>query len=129
MVLTGFDAPTMGLDPGGEATLFLRFRGQRPLERDYIVSAALIGVNSNATWSWRASDDTVPALGAVPTLKWIRGSEVLDPHRMTIPVDASDVPVVASFSVYDHFTQRLLPPLDERNDPVVELGTWDALRP
>lgn len=129
MVLTGFDAPTKGLDPGGEATLSLRFRGQRPLERDYIVSAALTGVNSDGTWSWRAPHDAVPALGAIPTLKWIRGSEVLDPHRMMIPVDASDVPVVGSFSVYDHFTQRLLPPLDERIDPVVELGTWDAVRP
>lgn len=129
MILTGFDAPTTGLNPGGEATLSLRFRGQRPLERDYIVSAALTGVNSDGTWSWRAFDDTVPALGAVPTLKWIRGSEVLDPHRMMIPADASNVPVVGSFSVYDHFTHGLLPPLDERNGPVVELGTWDAIRP
>jgi hypothetical protein len=129
MVLTGFDAPTRGLDPGDEATLSLRFHGRRPLERDYIVSVALTGVNPDGTWSWRAPDDTVPALGAIPTLKWIRGSEILDPHRMTIPIDVSDVPVVGSFSVYDHFTQRLLPPLDERLDPVVELGTWDAVPP
>jgi hypothetical protein len=129
MVLTGFDAPTTELNPGGKAALSLRIHGQRPLERDYIVSTALTGVNPDGTWSWRALDDTVPALGAIPTLKWIRGSEVLDPHRMTIPVDASDVPVVGSFSAYDHFTQRLLPPLDERLDPVVELGTWDAVRP
>jgi len=127
MVLTRFDAPTTGLDPGGKATLSLRFHGQRPLERDYIVSAALTGINPDGTWAWRAPDDSVPALGAIPTLKWIRGSEVLDPHRMTIPDDASDVLIVGSFSVYDHFTQRLLPPLDERNDPVVELGTWDAV--
>jgi len=129
MVLTGFDAPARGLDPGGEATLSLRFRGQRPLERDYIVSTALTGVNPDGTWSWRAADDTVPALGAIPTLKWIRGSQILDPHRISIPLDASDVPVGGSLSVYDHFTQRLLPPLDERIDPVVELGTWDAVRP
>jgi hypothetical protein len=64
-------------------------------------------------------------LGAIPTLKWIRGSMVLDPHRMAIPADASAVPVVSSFLIYDHFTQRLLPPLDERLDLAVELGTWD----
>jgi len=105
--------------------LTLRFRGQRPLERDYVVSTALTGVNPDDTWSWRTSHDTVPALGAIPTLKWVRGSRVLDPHRMTIPVDASDVPAVASFLVYDHFTQRLLPPLDERADAAVELSRWN----
>jgi hypothetical protein len=129
MVLTGFDAPKSGLDPGGEATLCLRFHGQRPLERDYIVSAALTGINPDGTWAWRAPDDTVPALGTIPTLKWIRGSAIVDPHRMTIPVDGSDVPVVGSFSVYDHFTQRLLLPLDERIDPAVELGIWEGVRP
>ena len=129
MVLVGFDAPETGLDPGSESTLSLHLYGQRALERDYIVSAALTGVNPDGTWAWRTADDSVPALGAIPTLKWIQGSAIVDPHRMTIPVDGSDVPVVGSFSVYDHFTQRLLPPLDERIDSVVELGTWDAVSP
>jgi hypothetical protein len=127
MILSGFDGPVEGLEPGREVTLHLRFRGQRPLERDYVVSVALTGLNADATWAWRASDDTVPALGAIPTLKWIRGSKVLDPHRMTIPVDASDVSAVGSFVVYDHFTQRLLPPLDERTDSARQLGTWDLV--
>jgi hypothetical protein len=129
MVLVGFDEPETGLGPGSESTLSLHLCGQRALERDYIVSAALTGVNPDGTWAWRAADDSVPALGAIPTLKWIQGSAIVDPHRMTIPVDGSDVPVVGSFSVYDHFTQRLLPPLDERIDPVVELGTWSAVSP
>ncbi len=126
MVLAGFELPMRELDPGAQATLGLRFVGQRALERDYVVSAALTGLNADGTWAWRAARDSVPALGAIPTLKWIRGSAVLDPHRMSIPAEASEVPVVGSLSVYDHFTQRSLPPLDEQLGVVVELGRWDV---
>jgi hypothetical protein len=94
------------------------------LQRDYIISTSLTGVNADGRWAWRDLHDTVPALGAIPTLKWIRGSSVLDPHRVNVPVEAPDVPVVGSLLMYDHFTQRSLPNLDERYGPVVELGTW-----
>ena len=126
MVLTHASGPTGGLEPGAEATLRLRFHSQRPLERDYIVSTSFTGLEPDGTWAWRTSHDTVPALGAIPTLKWIHGSEVLDPHRMTVPDDASDVPVVGSLLVYDHYTQRSLPNLDERVEPVVNIGSWSV---
>jgi hypothetical protein len=124
LVLTGHSAPRGDLARGAEVRLDLRFLGQRPLERDYVVSTALTGLNPDGTWAWRDSDDTVPALGAIPTLKWIHGSSVVDPHRMTVPVDAPSVPVTASLVVYDHFTQRPLPSLDERLDGAVSLRTW-----
>jgi len=124
MVLTGFEGPSEGLEEGGEVRLDLHFSAQRPLDRDYIVSTSLTGVNADGTWAWRDLHDTVPALGAIPTLKWIHGSSVLDPHRVSVPVDAPDVPILGSLLVYDHFTQRSLPNLDERYTPVVELGTW-----
>ncbi|MGD8966552.1 MAG: DUF2723 domain-containing protein [Anaerolineae bacterium] len=129
MVLTGFDGPAGRLEGGSEVNLYLRFRGQRPLERDYIVSTALTGLNPDGTWAWRESHDTVPALGAIPTLKWIRASAVLDPHRMTIPDGAPAVPVVGSLLAYDHFTQRSLPHLDERLEPSIQLGIWNVTAP
>jgi hypothetical protein len=129
MVLTGFDAPAGNLKGGSEVAMYLRFLGQRPLERDYIVSTALTGVNADGSWAWRDSHDTVPALGAIPTLKWIRASAVLDPHWMTIPDGAPPVPVVGSLLVYDHFTQRSLSHLDERLEPSIELGIWNAAVP
>ncbi len=127
MVLSGFDAPLGDLERGSTVSLRLHLRGQRALERDLIVSAALTGLEPDGAWAWRSSHDTVPALGAVPTLKWVRASAVPDPHRLTIPEDAPAVPVVGSFLVYDHFTQRLLPPLDEQLHPIVELNTWPSL--
>ncbi len=128
MVLTGFDAAVGELDPGSRTTFLLRLRSQRPLERDLIVSAALTGLEPDRTWSWRASHDTVPGLGAIPTLKWIRGSTVLAPHRLIIPPDAPGVPVEGSCLAYDHFTQRTLPPLAEYLDSMVTLSTWHPAR-
>jgi hypothetical protein len=65
----------------------------------------------------------VPALGAIPTFKWVRGAQVSDVHL--IAVDALELdgltpsgdqsPMVqVSVGVYDAFTTAALPPLDER---------------
>ncbi|MGC9336275.1 MAG: hypothetical protein ACP5JJ_19200, partial [Anaerolineae bacterium] len=127
MVLTGFDGPSADLQDGTEARLYLRFHSQRPLERDYIVSTSLTGLNPDGTWAWRESHDTVPALGAIPTLKWIRAPAVLDPHQVIIPDAVTAVPVVGSLLVYDHFTQASLPHLDDRFEGLIELGTWNVV--
>lgn len=124
VILTDAGGPTGNLEPGAKTMLPLRFRGYRPIQRDYIVSTSLTGLNPDGTWAWRVSHDTVPALGAVPTLKWIRGSLVLDPHRMEVPPDSPAVPVAGSVLIYDHFTQRSLPSLDGKLTSEVDLGTW-----
>jgi len=132
LILTGFEGPAGDLEPGGDVTLGLRFLSMRPLERDYIVSTPLTGLNPDGTWAWRSADDTVdtvPALGAIPTLKWIRGSTIFDPHNVTIPDNAPPVPVTGSLVIYDHFTQAPLPFLDERLDLAVPLGTWPVASP
>ena len=129
LVLTGFGGPVGDLGPGRDVTLGLHFLGTRPLERDYVVSVPLTGLNPDGTWAWRDAHDTVPALGAIPTLKWIHGSAVFDPHQLTIPGNAPPVPVTGSLVIYDHFTQAPLPPLDERLGPSVPLDTWTISSP
>jgi hypothetical protein len=120
LVLTSLDGPVRELEPGADVTLGLHFLGARPLERDYIVSVSLAGLDA---------DDKVPALGAIPTFKWIRNSAIFDPHRLTIPDDALPGPVVGSLVVYDHFTQAPLLALDERFGPDVPLGAWTIASP
>ena len=124
LVLVGVRGPSGALEPGSEVTVRLRLLGRMPLERDLIASTSLTGLKPDGTWAWRTSNDTVPALGAIPTLKWIQGSSILDPHRMGVPADAPSVPIVGSLLIYDHFTQGGLPNLDERLDTAVPLGTW-----
>jgi len=128
VVLTQAAGPTGELALGAEIEMHLHFLSQRPLLRDFIVSTSLTGLQPDGAWAWRVSHDTVPALGAVPTLKWIHGSAVLDPHRMKIPDDSPVVPVEGSMLVYDHFTQRSLPSLDGQLHPAVPLGTWRTAR-
>ena len=127
LVLTGFQGPTGELAAGEEIVLAPRFVALRPLERDYIVSAPLVGLTPDGSWAWRTSDDatdSVPAMGAIPTLKWIRGSSVPDPHRLVVPPGAPPGPAVGSLVIYDHFTQMVLLPLDERVGSSVELAAW-----
>lgn len=101
-------AHTAGGDvrPGGEVKVNLDFTAARPLLRDTVVSVQLTGNG------WRVTDDFVPALGAIPTLKWIAGSQVLDPHTLKVPETATPGPAQLSVILYDAFTQEPLALLD-----------------
>ena len=92
--------------PGDRITLDLNFTAARPLLRDTVVSVQMTGNG------WRVTDDSVPALGAIPTLKWIAGSQVLDPHTLKVPDDAAPGPAQMSVILYDNFTQEPLALLD-----------------
>lgn len=114
---------------GGEPpeSVRLHFAASGPIQRDYVVSVSLIGLNPDDTWAWQDLDDSVPAMGAIPTLKWIAGSRITDPHRLAAPQEAGPGPVIGTLIVYDAFTGRPLSLLDERlaaAAPWVPLGEW-----
>ncbi|NTU66269.1 MAG: hypothetical protein HGB05_23390 [Chloroflexi bacterium] len=92
--------------PGDEVKINLTFTAARPLLRDTVVSVQMMGNG------WRVTDDFVPALGAIPTLKWIAGSHVLDPHTLKVPGSAAPGPAQVSVILYDAFTQEPLALLD-----------------
>ena len=84
--------------------------------RDYAISVRLMGFEEDGYhWAWWDLDDGIPAMGAIPTLKWIEGSQVRSPHFLT--VDEAAPPgqqIGAALNLYDAFTNRVLPILDER---------------
>jgi hypothetical protein len=86
-----------------EFKMDLLWLSARSITTDYIVSARL---NASPV----LNHDSVPALGAIPTLKWIRGSRVLDRHVFQPNAAIVDTNVV----VYDSATRTPLPVLDER---------------
>jgi hypothetical protein len=94
----------------------LRLVAKRPLLRDYVVSVRL----TDEAGQLLSQDDTVPALGALPTLKWIRGSSISDIHFVSLPVSAPAGPLRLSLIVYDAFTMQKLGVLDDR---LAKLGT------
>jgi hypothetical protein len=104
--------------PGEILQIDLRWLSLGALTRDRVVS-----VQAPA---WGANHDSVPALGAVPTLKWIRGAKVYDRHFLRLPSETPDGAAL-SVVVYDHFVQRRqLPLLDERlarRGSLIPLGT------
>jgi hypothetical protein len=119
--------------PGDHLRYDLRLVASQPLLRDRIISVSLVGLNPDGSWAWRAPpSDGVPALGAIPTFKWIHRSTVLDRHRLILPSDASAGPAFAWLQVYDHYTQAILPPLDLRllrQGLLIPLDTWTVSRP
>ncbi|HJW83476.1 MAG TPA: DUF2723 domain-containing protein, partial [Anaerolineae bacterium] len=116
------------LVPGSRLTLDLRFAATRPLTRDFVVSVQMLGQGQ----AWKATSDSVPALGAIPTLKWIAGSGVVDRHVIDIPRDALPGPAAVSLILYDNFTQQPLALLDEqliRRGQSIPLGTYTIAAP
>jgi hypothetical protein len=103
-------------------------RSSRPVNRDLVVSVRLIGYAADGLqWAWVDSSDGVPAMGAIPTLKWIESSTVRDRHRLRVQPQARvGQQVGATMVIYDAFTGRPLPILDERIQqqwPWLPLGT------
>lgn len=102
MVLTGIAARRAG----AALNLDLEWLAARPLIDDLKVSARVEG------GGLFAQHDGTPALGAVPTLKWIRASKVRDRHPLDI--GANDGALRVDVRVYDNLTQLPLPMADER---------------
>jgi len=92
------------------------FSASRPVLRDLVVSTRLIGYQADGSqWAWSDLHDSVPALGAIPTLKWIAGSRVGDPHFLEVAAQAEAGQTVGGLvTLYESFTGRTLPVLDER---------------
>jgi hypothetical protein len=92
------------------------FASSRPLNRDLVVSVRLVGYEEDGFhWAWSDLQDGVPALGGIPTLKWITNSHIRDPHLHTIPPDAfPEQEVEGLLRLYDAFTNQPVPILDDR---------------
>jgi hypothetical protein len=111
------------LKPGDELILDLTFLSTRPLTRDFVVSIQMIGDD----YSWVVISDSIPALGAIPTLKWIAGSTIVDRHVIDIPREAPPGAASAWLILYDNFTQQPLSLLDAQliqQSPSIPLGVW-----
>ena len=120
MVLIGVDVPPGPWPAGSTQRVAVHWLGTRPLLRDYDVSVSL----ADAAGEWFTQHDSVPALGAVPTLKWLRGSRITDAHFVPVPADAASGTASLRLSVYDAFTLHPLTPLDER---IIRLGVGAAV--
>ncbi len=113
---TGESLPPRSFAPGEAIVLDQHLHSDRPQLRDYVVSVRLIGLEPRSElWAWWDLEDSIPGLGAFPTLKWIDGSSVLAPHLVTVAPEAWDgQSLTGALTLYDAFTNRPLPVLDER---------------
>lgn len=96
--------------PGDTVRVELHLVAKKPILHDYVVSVRL----TDEAGRLLSQDDTVPALGTIPTLKWIRGSSISDVHFVPVPAGAQAGPLKLSLIIYDAFTMRKLGVLDDR---------------
>ncbi len=116
IVWTGETFNGVALAPGEATVIDQEFHSARPINRDYVISVRLIGLETDGVhWAWWDLQDSIPAMGAIPTLKWIAGSFVRSPHRLTAATTATPgQTLTGALTIYDAFTNRPLPILDER---------------
>lgn len=105
--------------PGETMVVDVTLVALRPLTTDDHTSVRLM----DASGRWLDSHDSQPALGAVPTLKWIRGSRVVDRHLLSVPEDFTGGEVWATLVAYEGFRMTDLVPMDGRFVQV-PLGAW-----
>jgi len=98
------------IEPGIPSTLRLNFVALWPITRDYTLSLRLHDTEGR----WQVQRDGTPVQGAIPTLKWIRGTRVTDVQYITPPPGVALGRARYDLLVYDAFTVAPLPPLDER---------------
>ena len=116
------------LEPGQTLWLRPRYAASAPVLSDLVASVRLIGYEDDGFhWAWWDLSDSIPALGAIPSLKWIGGSQVTDRHAVTVSEEAASGQAIgATLRLYDAFTGRPLPILDERLTDELQLP-WVVL--
>ena len=117
MALVGVEAHPAG--PGETMTVDLTLVALRPLTSDDRTSVRLM----DGEGRWLTAHDGQPALGAVPTLKWIRGSRVVDRHLLPLAEDFASGEIWATLVAYEWFRMTPLVPMDGRFIEL-PLGTW-----
>jgi hypothetical protein len=105
--------------PGETMAVDVTLVSLRPLTSDDGISVRFAGDDGR----WLGAHDYQPALGAVPTLKWIRGSRVVDRHLLQIPEDLNSRAIRATLVAYENFRTTPLPSMDDRFGEV-PLGEW-----
>lgn len=138
------------VSPNHQIAIPMQFINGRPILRDYVISTRLVGYEEdNFTWAWCDLVDGIPAMGGIPTLKWIGGSQIQSPRTIVFPSrtepatftdfcqsekPAPSAPILyvdnaatngqtaaGLLIVYDAFTNRPLPILDER---ITAVTSW-----
>ncbi len=103
--------------PGAVMTVDVALVGLRALTADNATSVRL----TDEAGRFLGAHDCQPALGTVPTLKWIAGSRVWDRHLIPLPADWTGGTVRATLVAYERFRMTPLPPMDDRRWEAVPL--------
>jgi len=106
----GSRAPEQAAEPGQPLSVRPQLCALHPLSQDYSLSVGIAASDGR----WEAKADGTPALGGIPTLKWLTGWEVTSLYAPVVPEDAGPGQAQVTLEAYDAFTLSPLAVLDER---------------
>lgn len=89
MELIGYEMDARRVQPGGDITVTLYWRGLRDMNTNYSVSVQLAGHDGPTLGRMAGQRDAWPQDGAYPTSVWTEGEVVEDPYTVTIAEDAA----------------------------------------
>jgi tRNA A-37 threonylcarbamoyl transferase component Bud32 len=85
ILLVAYELPRLEYQPGDTLPLTLTWQAMQALDQSYTVFVHL----SRADGQPVAQHDSLPAGGSQPTDGWPLGSQINDPHQLTIPADTA----------------------------------------
>jgi hypothetical protein len=99
--------------PGGEVQLTLYWRGESPVEEDYVVFAHLL----DETGWVRGQQDNQPRQGTFPTRAWVPGEWVVDTYAIPVGADAPLGDATLEVGMYDPVSGERLSVTGVDTDP------------
>jgi hypothetical protein len=99
--LVGYDLSAAQLTPGSILTVTLYWQAQRKMDSDYAVFVHLFDASGQLV----TVHDGGLAEGTRPTMGWLPGEYVADPHRLTIPNELAPGDYRLELGLYDAKTQ------------------------
>jgi hypothetical protein len=121
MALVGYDLDRRVVEPGDDITLVLYWRGLRPMERNYTISAQLVSDEQTKV----AEDSNWPLKGDAPTMLWEPGHLFEDPKTLTVRGDAPPGVYAVRVTVFKKQDEAFiyLPVISERGEMLINHTT------
>jgi hypothetical protein len=116
VVLVACDLENDSLQPGERLRLVLYWRGLQQIQENYTVFVHV----ARADGSTLVQRDVQPINGTHPTVAWVIGELVRDPHEFSIPSDALPDIYWLKVGMYSQATMQRLPVVDPGEATVLQ---------
>ena len=122
--LEDFELASAAVRRDQAVVLLLYWRGVKPIENDYTVTAHLIDASGRVI----AQSEQMPRRGQAPTRAWAPGSLIVDAIQLPMPLDIPSGMYRLEIALYDPTTQQRVAIVDTRGSVIADRVVIEYLR-